>query len=70
LLSIVPTEGGAALAWPAAGGTNLEVSTNLANGWQPANLVISTVGNTNAVTASFGSGSQFFRLMEPPSVFK
>jgi hypothetical protein len=70
LLSIAPTEGGATLSWPAAGGTNLEVSTNPANGWQPATLAISTTGNTNSATATFGSGSQFFRLMEPPSVFK
>jgi hypothetical protein len=36
-LNIAPTNGGTVISWPAAGGTNLQVSTQLAQGWQPAN---------------------------------
>jgi hypothetical protein len=69
-LSIVPTRGGFSISWPSLSGTNLQVSTNMAEGWQPANLTISTADNTNSVTAIVGAGSQFFRLAEPLSLFK
>lgn len=69
-MSVVPTNGGLTFSWPSAAGTNLQVSTNLTDGWQPANLKVTTAGNTNSATAPMVSVNQFFRLMEPVSVFK
>ncbi|HEX3717974.1 MAG TPA: immunoglobulin domain-containing protein [Verrucomicrobiae bacterium] len=63
-ISIVQSNAVLVLSWPASGGTNLEVTSDLTltNGWTSFGAQVVTTNGVDSVVAPITGGNQYFRL--------